>query len=626
MSVKEIYNQGRVVGYSAYEIYVRQHMAVDPETPPATEREWLASMIGSGASMLLKLDDTCFKETKGDFSVYEVALPEESTLYAASTIVGSFFTGNANYDSVSHFATYVKNYGSLVSNIAASHPAASGDVADQPSAASLGLSATQLIQLQQYANIVDGVILAPKTWEASGVSEPYMDFKPDLADTQVLRILIRGDRDASLNIPILLVGFTMNSILSGISSEEGSVNTEFPANGDFLGPSVVPWANKIVFSIPPAYVSYFHNNAYHRKLPTSGQEVKVDDNPVIDMRHTDPSTYYENGDNGVDAKNKSYSVPLNVTELHVNKNGAAVLTVYSYDGINLPPALYGSRVIEEGAQEMYPLDVVSPGTIKAFDIDDIEDARRLQNTVPGNKSIIINKDFTFSALDDNGNVVPIASTDITREDDGTASNSGYYVANVRTGNKVLKSISLQDTSRNDLPTTPKNNSRFVTTAGTTGASGTGATFNSTNVEALGDNPLVWDTLLKLLASDKGIDILGAALRKFISRFPNLDTSHLGAGILKVTGTGESSVGGAFTSGGKITSGGDVKAAGVLDVDGTGESNIAGSLTAAKKIKSTGESLQSGKQYIEFKDGKRLYISSTAPSVSGVPEGSIGIGW
>lgn len=626
MSVKEIYNQGRVVGYSAYEIYVRQHMAVDPETPPATEREWLASMIGSGASMLLKLDDTCFKETKGDFSIYQVPMPAESTLYAASTIVGSFFTGDANYDSLSHFATYVKNYGSLINNTSSSKPAASGEVSNIPSAGTLGLSDAQLIQLQQYANIIDGVIIGPKTWERSTVSQPYMDFKPDLRDDQVLRILMRGERDTTINIPILLVGFTMNSILSGVSSEEGSVNTEFPANGDFLGPGVIPWASKIVFSIPPAYASYFHSNAYHRKLPTSGQEIKVDDNPIIDMMHTDPSTYYESSGNGTDAKGKSYSIPADVEELHVNKNGAAVITIYSYDGVNLPPAMYGTRVTSEGAKELYPLDVVSPGTIKAFDIDDLADAQRLQNTVPGNRSIIINKDFTFSALDDDGNIVPVASTDITKEDAGVQSSTGYYVANVRTGKKVLKSISLQDTSRNDLATSAKNSTRFVSAAGTTGASGDGAQFNSSNVETLGDNPLVWNTLLKLLATDKGLDILGYALRRFISRFPNLDTSHLGNGILKVTGTGKSSVGGAFEAGGAITAGGDITASGELDINGTGESTIAGSLTAEKKIKSTGESLQSGKQYIEFKDGKRLYISATAPSVSGVPEGSIGIGW
>ena len=38
-----LYNEGRVVGYSAYEIYIQQLKAVDPDATPATEKEWLAS-------------------------------------------------------------------------------------------------------------------------------------------------------------------------------------------------------------------------------------------------------------------------------------------------------------------------------------------------------------------------------------------------------------------------------------------------------------------------------------------------------------------------------------------------------------------------------------------------------
>ena len=38
---KIIYNEGRVVGLSAYETYVKNHIAEDPNTPPASEREWL---------------------------------------------------------------------------------------------------------------------------------------------------------------------------------------------------------------------------------------------------------------------------------------------------------------------------------------------------------------------------------------------------------------------------------------------------------------------------------------------------------------------------------------------------------------------------------------------------------
>lgn len=612
MSLKEIYNQGRVVGYSAYEIYVRQHMAEDPDTPPATEREWLASMIGSGASMLLKLDDSCFYKTVGDYTAYEIGLPAESTLYAASTIVGSFFTGEANYDG--HFATYIKDYGVLASNTASRHPDA--NETDHPMDTSLGLTDAQLVQLKQYAHIIDGVLIAPKTWERSSKTEPYMDFKPDLKDVQTIRILLRGPRDTSLNVPILLTGFTMNSILSGVASEEGSTTTEHPANGDFLGPGVIPWANKIVFSIPPAYVSYFHMNAYKRKLPTTAVEKKVQDTPVVDMMHTDPATYY--AANGTDDKGKSYTIPVTVTELHANEDGSAVLTVYSYDGANLPPALYGTRVTSEGATKLYPLDVVAPGTIKAFDIDNIEDARRLENTVPGNKSIIINKDFTFSALDDNGNLVPVAKTYITEE-------NGHYIANVETGKDAhTKAVALQNTNGQDLPLSAEDAAKFSQFRSRT---------SDTDAPELGENPLVWDRLLDMLASDKGLDILGIALRKLRANLPNIDTTDIGQGVLNLSGTGESKVGGKFTAGGDVSANGDLKATGEVIATGTGKSSVGGAFDAGGAVTAGGQvsagnntTVKSGTQYVTFKDGKRLYISDTEPTGSDIPIGSIGIGW
>ena len=42
---QEIWQEGRVVGLSAYEIYVKQHLSEYPDIPPATERQWLASNI-----------------------------------------------------------------------------------------------------------------------------------------------------------------------------------------------------------------------------------------------------------------------------------------------------------------------------------------------------------------------------------------------------------------------------------------------------------------------------------------------------------------------------------------------------------------------------------------------------
>ena len=42
---KTLWNEGRVVGYSAYELYVRHAIATDPEHPPVDEKTWLSSML-----------------------------------------------------------------------------------------------------------------------------------------------------------------------------------------------------------------------------------------------------------------------------------------------------------------------------------------------------------------------------------------------------------------------------------------------------------------------------------------------------------------------------------------------------------------------------------------------------
>ena len=41
---------------------------------------------------------------------------------------------------------------------------------------------------------------------------------------------------------------------------------------------------------------------------------------------------------------------------------------------------------------------------------------------------------------------------------------------------------------------------------------------------------------------------------------------------------------------------------------------------------SGTSFKAGTNFIEFSNGKRLYIDTSAPATTNVPIGSIGIGW
>ena len=69
-----------------------------------------------------------------------------------------------------------------------------------------------------------------------------------------------------------MTGFTNRSILAGIVGiDEGSTNQIHPENGDFLGPELYPWANKVVFSYPPIAAYYFRKG-----LVSSNDNLRID--------------------------------------------------------------------------------------------------------------------------------------------------------------------------------------------------------------------------------------------------------------------------------------------------------------------------------------------------------------
>ena len=405
ITMREIYNQGRVVGYSAYELYVRQHISEDPDSEPLTERQWLSMNLGTGVSAIIKLDNNSIVKTIDGYNIHEINLPQGSLLFAASTVVGSLFIGSAHFSGNSLFADYVESYGSLIPNTAASHP--------DDSALPLPTKIDSIdAATKSYRQIVDGVVFTRTKWEESGKQAPYMDCSPGFNTTDptpVVRILTYGEFTEP--VQILLSGFMLKSGLAGLVDDSGSTNTPDSINSDFLGPAVLPWAAKIVFSIPSA------------------------------------------ADAG-----KTY---------------------------------------------------------------------------------------------------------VSRSTDG-------YVAHVELGSAHTRSIALQDDAGAELTRTAYD------------------TFDDNSPE-LGDKPLTWNLLMSMLASDKGTDILGNALRQLRSNLPNLDTTPIGPGVLKLSGTGESKVGGKLSSGDNYP-------------------------------------IHTGTQYIEFRNGLRLYISNTAPTDNDIPIGSIGIGW
>lgn len=355
---RELWNEGRVVGYSAYEMYVRHHLSVDPEHTPASEKEWLASMMAMGSSMLLKIGTE--EESVSGKHYIEVEFPLKSRLCAANNIIASFFSGEGYVDSTeTGWSTKVIDYGPLISNTSFSSP----NETTIPTANITSLPAETIGQIREYMKIIDGIVIQPGTWTINPNTPPQKDyFKPTLSSVPKLRILLSDRIEKAFYI--LLTGFTNRTVVNGQTGFGSAVNTQSPEDGDFLGPWAFPWTAKICFSVPPSFVNYFITNKYARKLPVSKESVSITSDPIIDMKSGNPESFY------ISKFNESKQ-DITVTDINTIGEEAAVLVTFSKTD-NLPPALYGTLISQKDDvtdNNIYPIDTVAPGTIKLYQDD-----------------------------------------------------------------------------------------------------------------------------------------------------------------------------------------------------------------------------------------------------------------
>lgn len=249
---KTLWNEGRCVGYSIYEIYLRYLATEAPDVAPASEKEFMSSMITMGNSMLLKVGT----DSIDGVHHRDIPLPSSSRICAANTIIGSFFAGSgavsSNDDSYTGWATRVIDYGPLIENNSSSSPSGStipptntaiGDIPDYMKA-----------QIPEYMKIIDGIVLQPGTWSVSDIQPPQKDFKPDMNEVPIVRISFKDKVEKPFFL--LLTGFSNKLLTQALSGTETSLDTNSASDGDFLGPWVYPWANKIIFSIPPMFSDY----------------------------------------------------------------------------------------------------------------------------------------------------------------------------------------------------------------------------------------------------------------------------------------------------------------------------------------------------------------------------------
>ena len=598
---QEIYNEGRVVGLSAYEIFVKQVIAngVDPSDIP-TESQWLTSMIGSGASMVLKLNAGT---TSG---VHDYELPSGSNLTVAGVVIGSPFIGDGEFES--GWAKKITSYGALIENDNIASPTST----NVPS--TTYKSKEYRDNVAEFAKITDGIVYTKTaTWIPTG-TDPAKDIDPNFnISTTVVRLYL--DDILNNDVMVLLTGFNNKRILQGLSgfatdngsgiSECGStdtVNNDW-INGGLLGPEMIPWASKIIFSVPSS--TYSVVSSVTRTIPkgvnssavtkgsynfTNLQDSKVKSNTVVDFNSIDLTQYYTVHSSDF---NKTPTITETVQDVGILGNSANSLVAW-YPGITatelnspstdntkiFPPALYATKITSTGDKTLVPLDVAAPGTVKGFKT--ATEATNYTNLMQDNFAMYYdttNNTYTFVAYN--------------RPTSGTAKiayigSSQQTQVEITAGDNKVKTVAL--------------NSYDSSTSTYTDYLMTGAGGDLTT-SPLGK--FHWGTLLDALKSNKYVDTLGNRLRNIGTEVNASNTIGISSSYAnKLTNLGTD----------KLT------ITGSTPVEITASSNLA---TFAN-----GKSVKVGTNFIEFGNGKRLYIETDITKVptSGVPVGSIGIGW
>ena len=751
---REIWNEGRVVGLSAYELYVKQHLAEDPDTPVATEREWLASSLGMGSSMILKFPNTTSNQTDYDDEYIDVPLPQGSKLAAANSIVATFFDGDITNTNMidDYWAKRVDNYGTGIRN---SYDPSSGSVyrlkttklsdmldelgyefvryndispdewGNPPTyiqdndgiryiclGKQCGYSVGTEIELNQntgnikiipnelfivrngdvdfsykylrfiaqheiwkphqllwdntvihidadmsvyhnhgveqfgegiylriideiytevayseadryidgeihtddideiptyptgmtsmspgdlldpnlkltrdrlsdYLKIEDGIVIQPGTWSECEFNPPASDFEVNLKERPVIRFRVRGK--ITNNPYILLTGFTVRYVLCGTLGQDTATVTTSPQDGDFLGPAIFPWCNKVLFTVPDQYVTLFEKNYLNRYITSSADDDSYrinNDTPVIDMLQRNGNersiTYYYENDNVEDESLYKHNVGIHGDASYAKSNtkldyhvadysslgsGQSVFVVYRKEQ-GLPPALYGTFVNSIGETKAYPIDSVAPGSIKMF--HSIGDKGTMggilsyyEKTYPGSNGIY--KDYNNSilyTLDDRtineGNnagsqiptTVPVANVNHFWMDAYVGNDTYDYIQDPK-DDGVNISYNKIDAGRNSVTSLPFGNPVYATDEdGDHYENYVMSTKNSSVLEPAehSDEDFInWYDMIRALAGNRKIDLLGKTLRELKNSLSDANISFVTykLNLLKSTTTGGS---------------------------------------------------------------------------------------
>lgn len=423
--MQQIFNEGRVVGLSAYEVYVRHHMEEfgdDTNNPPASERAWLASSISLGTSVLIRISPDIGSSNNvntqewsgqdaegGKYWGVEIKLPQKCRLTASSNIIASMFIGTGVIDNDNKpFCERISDYGFLSTKNGKSNYDTM--TMNPPSARYYDT------QLKEYAKLIDGVVIQPCT--------DYTNYVPDLHDSPKVRLLFRNK--VTTTFYLMLSGFTDCSVISGTSIYATGLYERRPETGDFIGPVQYPWSSKIIITTPSAIISRLFVNKFMRKMYETGTDSysgvksgsspqKVTEDAFLDYNHSYMPNFYDNNPYSSLAEKKA-RVYENVTQYSPLGEGINQLAVVSKDNGKYDlPAPYASKVGSSGNKYVYPLDCAAPGTVKAYPPGTSnEEFQAFPTNRPGSYPVIMNDDGTMvRVIVRNGTVykVPVASMD-----------------------------------------------------------------------------------------------------------------------------------------------------------------------------------------------------------------------
>ena len=468
-----LYNEGRVVGYSAYEIYVRHHISHDPDTPPASEIEWLASTISIGSSLLIKIDNVQLDED--GYWIKDYILPETSTLCAANTIIGSYFRGSGISDEHG-FCTKVTSYGPLIENNDTNSLADNSSTPQDIPIGDVKYSKTEIAQISGYCQIIDGVVVQHGKWTATADNQPKKDLAVNFDHKPFIRIC--GVGDITEPFYLLLSGFTQQGVISGVSGLDGSTEAINYANGTYLGPAQVPWGNKIIFTLPSCYSALFEIDKYVRRLPTTREAQIISDKPIIDMRSEDISQFY--------ADFRNYGVNVDVVRSHSLGTGTAVLCTYNQNIPTIANGLYGNIIVDTGIQTIYPIDCHAPGNPKIFADSELYRAIDYKTAFPSNIVYIQDNNNILYEILSKDLRTPLVSIQPWKS---IVDDMNVYTNHQTVGRISSKSIALTDDNGADLDLS--------------GSDGT--------LDVNEDSTISWQRLLQCLGNNKSLDVLGSTL-------------------------------------------------------------------------------------------------------------------